>query len=285
MELQGLKVSHTKFGYGKIVKVKDALFDVQFENGEIKHFIYPNSLSMGILKLENEELHTQIEVDYNQKTEEERLKLALREKKEALRRKLRKRKKREMSRALIEERRQKDQKERRTRLYQTAYHEAGHTIVGELLIPNSVTEAVVYYSGEGRTYFKRATFSSLKKKDVENEIMIYLAGRAAVEVAYGIFERDWVVSDCEQIRYCLNKMLDKYYAKESEKLDYGSGAYNRLEEKKRKQQPIVLEYYYEKTKQLIRNNRRFLDEVARKLATDKSLKEEEIQSLKRKFIA
>ncbi len=287
MRLLEAKVFHTKFGCGTIVEVKDGgLFDVEFEKAGVKHFIYPDSFSNGILRFEEGDLNDRTNVDYGNKIEDERAQAQRKERQDRLKRKLRKKRKLAQEKALWEERTKKRGKERRRLLYQTAYHEAGHVIVGELLIPSSVKNAIVYSPGNGCAFFKEDSFgASSKASDLEREIMIFLAGRAAVDVVYNVFERDGVVSDCEHIRFCLDKILDKYYEREKKGGRDFSAEYEKLQKRKSKQKSVVLEYYYEKTKRLLKENRGFLDSVARKLHEKRCLSAEEVQAIKGQFVA
>ena len=72
----------------------------------------------------------------------------------------------------------------------TAVHEAGHAVASELLFPGSVTLVSIIPSGSNSGLTCRHHFDSsiLDINEIKSEIEVYLAGKAAIEIVYGVAE-------------------------------------------------------------------------------------------------
>lgn len=165
-----------------------------------------------------------------------------------------------------------------------AYHEAGHTIVSEILDPNSVG-LVSIQSGSSTSGVTKFVIdddiNDSTYKDMENRIIVHLSGRAATEIALN--EKD------------MGAEMDIYYAKRIIRglrddcyvygLDCNLG--NEISEEKRARSCRVmddeLKRLYAKAKEIIYNNRDFLDAVAKELLEKKTIFAEDIKYIKKEF--
>lgn len=164
---------------------------------------------------------------------------------------------------------------------QIIYHEAGHAVLSEILLPQSVT-LVSTHSREGRSggftaYYRDKSISPLAWQ--QRNILVGLGGMAAVEQKYGItdhsaeedlnqsFEmvRDLVVNNC----VCGFDLHDGYH-EISDAL------------RSRQEQSVAseIEKYYHKAKRLLACNGVFLDRMATALAQKGLLSSLDIEQIK-----
>ncbi len=257
MELLGLNVAHTKFGFGKIVKEEKRLFDVEFENGEIKHFIYPDSLSSGILKFEDKELTNQALALYKERERKERL---VHVRRVLDRNREDKKKEKEALEAQI-----KAERKYRKRLYKIAYHEAGHAVVSEVLNPNSVLQINFLRGKSTQNYVNGVTThkpinSGVNKEYIEKNVMIALAGVAAEEIAFGKKVQRKNGSDMKEVNEGI-LYLKLFFSVKGEKEE-------------------IKKHYINEVKKLLKQNRRLLDKIANGLVEKQYLSAKDIQNLK-----
>ena len=164
----------------------------------------------------------------------------------------------------------------------TAYHEAGHAIVGNYLEKGSVTFITVYRTSsdtKGYTkyqnndhYFEDITF-------MENRVITLLAGKAATEVIYHKCDTG-ANSDLHRAYDIVERFIDDYCM-----LDFHSWIRNREEQsekvKQSKDENInrTIQKYYIKAKEILIQNKDSLDKLAHTLVNKKILFQEEIQNI------
>lgn len=164
----------------------------------------------------------------------------------------------------------------------TAYHEAGHAVVSELLIPGSVSLiSVNRHSGPtgGLTKYVHFEDRSITKSYQENRIMRELAGKAATEVVYGTADIG-CRADMTLVFDDMAELVDDNCAYGFETYDYGNSSEYLLENKNRLTATEV-ERLYKLTKKLILDNRGFLDAVVEELMRNETITYRGFQEIKK----
>ena len=168
--------------------------------------------------------------------------------------------------------------------YIIAYHEAGHTIVSELLEPNSVGLVSI----QGRTSNRGVTKYTIDDYErgqtyieAENRIAACLAGRAATEIVLN--EKDLgAAEDIDRAKDIIFRLRNEAYV-----YGFNCNLTPAVSEEKRARACRVmdseLERLYEKAKKIIYNNREFLDAVANALLEKKTIFAKDIQDIKKKL--
>ena len=149
-----------------------------------------------------------------------------------------------------------------------AYHEAGHAVVSEIVCPGSVTVISVRGNAEGVGGFTSCANPGNVSPmlALERHILSSLGGMAAVELKYGISDPG-----------CDHDLADAFNAVRRSVVDccasgfqlYSYGSYNDSPELKARQEQIVateVERYYRKAKDILYENREFLEKTASALA-------------------
>ncbi len=160
----------------------------------------------------------------------------------------------------------------------TAFHEAGHAIITKILEPTSVISKIsIIPTTKGAlgfclNIFKDKIFYS--KKDLENQVMIAYAGRAAEEIIFG---KDNITTgafnDIKKATNIIKDYVAKYgFCFENGLLDYENIENDFLKEKY-KQMSINL---YEKTKKILKDNKPYLIKLANTLLEKESIDEYEL---------
>lgn len=163
-----------------------------------------------------------------------------------------------------------------------AVHEAGHTVVAEILEPKSINLVNIntsnYVSLNGFANYNQTRDYFYDINNMEKRVITLLAGKAATEVVYG--KNDTGCSDDIDRAYAIVARFVCHY--------FINGFDNRLDgegEPTEKSKSIIaskLEEYYLKSKQIIIENRQFLDTLVDKLVKDKVVLYNEIQEVKGK---
>lgn len=164
----------------------------------------------------------------------------------------------------------------------TAFHEAGHAIVSELLIPESVSlVSVNQHSGPTGGLAKYVHYDErlYSHSYWEYCIMRSLAGKAATEVVYGISDTG-CRADMESVFDSMSGLVDDNCAYGFDAYEYGSSSEYLLEKKNRLTASEV-ERLYKLTKKLILDNRAFLDAVADELMKNETITYRGFQNLKK----
>jgi cell division protease FtsH len=155
----------------------------------------------------------------------------------------------------------------------TAYHESGHTLAAKLLSPeNTVAKVTIIPSAKGAGGFcvnippDKMYYT---KEEIENQIVINLAGRAAEELIFGENKITTGASnDIEKSVALANDYITKY----------AMGGKFFCEDAK-KETAALLERLYDGAKNLLTEQRVVLDTLANELIRKESLNEDEIERI------
>ena len=162
-----------------------------------------------------------------------------------------------------------------------AVHEAGNVVVAEVQVPGSVNfVAIGGYTGEtgGITNVYTPDDAVYTKEEIEQKVMLGLAGKAATEVVLGVVdvgcnEDMWNPFDL------LHKLTDDLCA-------YGFDTYvhiggsESLRQKKEQLVALQLNMLYLQTKKILTDNRAFLDKITEALIEKKILMQKDIKTIK-----
>jgi len=169
-------------------------------------------------------------------------------------------------------------------LLRTAYHEAGHTVVGEVLEEGSVSFVTVKpHTGRTRGF---AGFDNNENyfedmKFMENRVISLLAGKAAIDVVYGVTDIG-ANSDLHRAFEIVARFVDNYCA-------YGFSFWQGctdmdqsqvMLERKTQFIQVEMQKYYQKAKKIIIDNRQYLDAIANELVSKQVLLASDVQRLK-----
>ena len=169
-----------------------------------------------------------------------------------------------------------------TYLINTAYHEAGHAVVGEYLEPGSVTFITVANTDsqtKGITNFQNNDHYFEDIVFMENRIISLLAGKAATELIFNKCDVG-ASSDLNRAYDIAERFVDNYCM-----LDFNSWVRNSDEQsekvKQNKDENInkLMQEYYIKAKEILIQNRNKLDTLANELKAKKILFQEEIKDI------
>lgn len=159
-----------------------------------------------------------------------------------------------------------------------ACHEAGHAVISQLLEPGSVDlVSVCRHKGEvgGITsqYQARDYFQS--KKRMENRVLCLLAGKAATELCYGVTDTG-TTEDMRRAFDIVLRFVDDYCSYGFDKFVFRERSSNDLLSRREQQVASELDRYYTQVKQMLAENRRFLDALTARLIAEKTLLAEQI---------
>ena len=168
-------------------------------------------------------------------------------------------------------------------LERTAYHEAGHAVVSEILEPNSVDLVSVRKNTGtvgGFTAFHNPDNYWISKTHMENRVVAILAGKATTEIVFG--ETDTGANnDLDRAFSLVERFADDYCS-------YGFGYWqdqssSTMRLAKREDRITAdLECYYARAKKLIVENRAFVDMLAKRLQEKDTLISSEIKEIQEK---
>lgn len=166
---------------------------------------------------------------------------------------------------------------------QIAIHEAGHTIVSEILEPYSVNlVSVCSTTGStcGITSSKQNTNYWHDINYMENRIRVLLAGRVATELKYGVVDVG-ASQDLERAFSIAERMV----------LSYGIDGFDKMLPHKPHSEPLLekrenscvklINRYYEQVKSIIKYNMDFLDKIAQLLLEKETILKKDIQEIKK----
>lgn len=165
-----------------------------------------------------------------------------------------------------------------------AYHEAGHTVVAELLEPGSIslvsvlghdgaTEGVTVFYQENEKYFSSIEF-------MKNRVRSLLAGKAATEIVFGEVDVG-AKSDTRRAINISERFVDDYCGFGYDKFEFQQHSSNELLARKEMFIFSEIEKYYQEAKKLLIDNREFLDKVAEKLVENETLTCKDIYEIKK----
>ena len=168
-----------------------------------------------------------------------------------------------------------------------AIYEAGHAAIAEILEPYSVSLSLLrtrkcYYADSLTVFNQKGEGVYEDKTKKENNIMFYLAGRAAHEITYGTICADTNVADDIKYAFDICKELVGIYCV------YG---FNYIADNRNKASALIerqtilaqseMEKYYQQVKKILMDNKDFLNKIADELADKKTLLFGDIQNIKK----
>ncbi|NLJ78830.1 MAG: ATP-dependent zinc metalloprotease FtsH [Tissierellia bacterium] len=169
----------------------------------------------------------------------------------------------------------------------TAYHEAGHALVAKKICKdNRVTKVSIIPSTKGMGGFSLNIPPDRMyqtKKDIMNNIMIALGGRAAEELVLGMDNiTTGASSDLQKATEMVLSMIGNYgMDDEIGLMNYNVALNSNLDtgtllmERAKK----FLDKLYVETKEVLQCNKEYLDAIAAKLLVEESLSEEELNRI------
>ena len=167
-------------------------------------------------------------------------------------------------------------------LKSTAYHEAGHAVVGEILQPGSVSIiSVRKHTGDtgGITglYTNEEYWNQMST--MENRVMALLGGKAASEIKLGEIDVG-AGSDLQRAFRIVSRFVDNYCAYGFDNFVMDRSSSNDLMSRKENHINNEMTKYYTAAKKILVENIEFLDKLAEELMTKKTLVARDIQRIR-----
>ena len=166
-------------------------------------------------------------------------------------------------------------------LKSTAYHEAGHAVVAEILEPGSVgLVSVLAHEGnvKGVTNFYQDDSYWDDKCHMETRVISVLGGKAATEIVFGKVDVG-ANSDLHRAFDIVERFVDDYCSVSFDSFERYNCS-DGLKSRKDVRTTYELERFYAQAKRIIIENRAFLDAVAQALVEKKTLVSSDIQKIK-----
>lgn len=110
---------------------------------------------------------------------------------------------------------------------------------------------------------------------MENRVLCLLAGKAATELCYGVTDTG-SSNDLWRAYRIVERFVGDYCSYGFDKLKFQDTQANDLLSRREQQVASELDRYYSQAKQMLAENRRFLDALTAKLVKDKTLLAEDI---------
>ena len=165
---------------------------------------------------------------------------------------------------------------------ETAYHEAGHAVVAEILEPKSVSLiSIEAHKGDigGITVYNQNENYFRCKKYMDNRIISLLSGRAATEIFSA--EIDVGASDDINRAYrIIERFVTEYCAFGFECYEFHGDSSQGYRSKKEDAIFKEMDRYYQIAKKILLENKTFLDKLAHKLVEKKNILSKDIQQIK-----
>lgn len=164
----------------------------------------------------------------------------------------------------------------------TAYHEAGHALIGELLEPNTITFITIMNNDSDTNGFTKIQNNKNYFEDIkfmDNRVKILLAGKAATDIIYNTCDTG-SNSDLTRVQIIVSRFVKDYcrYDFNSWFKDSNSTSEKVIQSKDNKVNEIITKYYNE-VKELLIANREKLDKLAHTLNERKILFQDEIKEI------
>lgn len=166
-------------------------------------------------------------------------------------------------------------------LKRIAVHEAGHVVVAEVLNPGSVSLTSVqefYGSKQGTTSNNKADDYNFNKSAQENEVVILLGGKAATEMVLGLNDVG-CSNDISLASILVSAFVDDYCSFGFDSFE-GPNPSQFLLENKDRLVAYEMNKYYQRAKQIIAENREFLDAITKELIEKKMLTYKDIKRMR-----
>jgi len=164
----------------------------------------------------------------------------------------------------------------------TAYHEAGHALMTKILSPeNSVSKVTIIPSTRGYGGFSLSIPPDkmyLSKTELENQIMISLAGRAAEEIIFG---KDNITTGASNDINQASKIAKEYvgvYGMSDKVGLLNSDIFNNESDIK-KECKLLIDLLYERSVYILEENFSCLEKIALNLLEYETLKEDELDKI------
>ena len=167
-----------------------------------------------------------------------------------------------------------------------AVHEAGHTVISELFFPGQIAFVSIETKSRGVKGMVRRTKDPFRKEEFVNneiEIMIDLAGKAATELILNEIDMG-VNADLHAANDQMTSLLDNVAAYDFHSWCHGRETSKKVYDHLDTIKGAELSRYYYKTKQLLFNNRAFLEELIEKLIEKKTLSYKDIALIREKHV-
>ena len=163
----------------------------------------------------------------------------------------------------------------------TACHEAGHALVAEILQPDSVNLVTVlnhdsYAAGIISLHRDEGYFH--QKRMMENRVMCLLAGKAAIEISYGMVDPG-ANEDLKRAFDIVHRFVDHYCSYGFSQFVFDQYPSNGVLDRRDSRVAAEMDHYYAQTKQLIIDNRAKLDKITARLIEDKTLLGDQVQEI------
>ena len=168
-----------------------------------------------------------------------------------------------------------------------AVHEAGHAVLSELFFPGQVAFISIATRSRGingMVMRNRDDHFHENFENIEADIMISLAGKAATEVILNEIDtgsRD----DIRKANNNMGKILDNIAGYDFHAWCHGPDTSQHVRDHLDHSVGIELSRYYLKTKQLLGKNRAFLEAIIEKLLEKKTLSYKDIAPIREKFVS
>lgn len=167
----------------------------------------------------------------------------------------------------------------------TAYHEAGHALVTKITSPqNTVSKVTIIPSSKGAGGFSvniPPDKMFYTKLEIESQIMISLAGRAAEEIIFGNSNVTTGASnDIEKATILLKDYISKYgMCQETGLLNLGVLDSIKDQQNSLGHYKTIMKTLYNRTTEVINNNLSYLNEIAQLLLREETINEEDIDKI------
>ena len=162
-----------------------------------------------------------------------------------------------------------------------ACHEAGHTLVAELLEPGSVDLVTILTHDSqtaGITSLHRDEDYFRSKELMEVRVMCLLGGKAATEICHGAVDTGTIV-DLRRAFDIVHRFVDDYCAYGFDKFVYSQTVSQDLLGRRDSLVAAEMERYYARTRKLLIDNRDKLDMMTHRLLQEKTLLGDQIQAI------
>ena len=167
-------------------------------------------------------------------------------------------------------------------LKRIAYHEAGHAIIADILMPDSVNFVSVRRHG-GNTggftsYFQDEDYW-LDIEIMKNRVIALLAGKAATEIVFGVVDTG-TKEDLHRAFDIVVRFVDNYCSYGFDSWEQSRNTSSAVMERKEMRTFSEMERLYNRAKKLLVENREFLDAVANALIEKEVLTNSDIKKIK-----
>ena len=162
-----------------------------------------------------------------------------------------------------------------------ACHEAGHALAAELLEPDSVDLITVLNHDSyaaGVTSISRDECYFHSHKMMENRVMILLAGKAAMEICYGIVDPG-VGSDLRRAFSIVERFVDNYCAFGFDQFVFNTDASEGVRNRRDTRVGAEVERYYSRVRKLLLENKDKLETITARLVAEKTLLGDQVQQI------